>query len=73
VRIFSLNTASTRRCTYYDVSTFDVSLSKLFLINKLIKFIWNREELLHQWKKLIVLFAKRVMKITAVIIKEYHC
>jgi hypothetical protein len=43
-------------------------------IHKLIKFIWNKEELPHQWKESIVnLFTKRVMKLTVVIIKQYHC
>jgi hypothetical protein len=43
-------------------------------IYKLIKLIWNREELPHQWKESIVyLFAKRVIKLTAVITESYHC
>jgi hypothetical protein len=43
-------------------------------IHKLIMLTWNREELPHQWKsQLLYLFTKRVIKLTAVIIKAYHC
>jgi hypothetical protein len=43
-------------------------------IHKLIKLIWNKEELPHQWKKSIVVpIHKRVIKLTVVIIEAYHC
>jgi hypothetical protein len=42
-------------------------------IHKLIKLIWNKEELPYQWKiQLSYLFKKRVIKWTAVIIEAYH-
>jgi hypothetical protein len=42
-------------------------------IHKLIKLIWNREELPHQWKVLCYLFTEKVIKQTVVIIEAYHC
>jgi hypothetical protein len=43
-------------------------------IHKLIKLIWNKEELLHQWKESIVEpIHKRVIKLSVVIIGAYHC
>jgi hypothetical protein len=43
-------------------------------ICKLIKSIWDKEELPHQWKESIVVpIHKRVIKLTVVIIKAYHC
>jgi hypothetical protein len=42
-------------------------------IQKLVELIWNKEELPHQWKESIVVpFTKRVIKLTVVIIQEYH-
>jgi hypothetical protein len=42
--------------------------------HKLIKLIWNKEELPHQWKESVVVpFTKRVIKLTVVIIEAYHC
>jgi hypothetical protein len=40
-------------------------------IHRLIMLIWNKEELPHQWSRLLYLFTKRVTKLTAVI-KAYH-
>jgi hypothetical protein len=43
-------------------------------IHKLIKLIWNKEELLHQWKESIVVpIHKCVITLTTVIIGEYPC
>jgi hypothetical protein len=43
-------------------------------IHKLIKLIWNKEELPHQWKELIVVpIHKKGAELTVVIIKAYHC
>jgi hypothetical protein len=43
-------------------------------IHKLIKLIWNKEELPHQWKESIVVpIHKRVIKLTVVIVEVYHC
>jgi hypothetical protein len=43
-------------------------------IHKLIKLIWNKEELPHQWKSpLRYLFTKRAIKLTVVITEAYHC
>jgi hypothetical protein len=43
-------------------------------IHKLIKMIWNKEELPHSWKQsIIVPIQKRVITLTAVIIEAYHC
>jgi hypothetical protein len=43
-------------------------------IHKLIKLIWNKEQLPHQWKKqLWYLLTKRVIKLTVVIIKAHRC
>jgi hypothetical protein len=43
-------------------------------IHKLIKLIWNKEELFHQWKVSVVyLFTKKLLKVTVVIIEAYHC
>jgi hypothetical protein len=43
-------------------------------IHKLIKLIWNKEELPHQWKESIVApIQKRATKLTVVIIEAYHC
>jgi hypothetical protein len=43
-------------------------------IHKLIRLIWNKEELPHQWKESIVVpIQKRVIKLTVEIIEEYHC
>jgi hypothetical protein len=41
-------------------------------IHKLIKLIRNKE-LAHQWSQLWYLFTKRAIKLTVVIIEEYHC
>jgi hypothetical protein len=42
-------------------------------IHKLIKLIWNKEELPHQWRQLWYLFTKGVIKLPVVIIDVYHC
>jgi hypothetical protein len=43
-------------------------------IHKLIKLIWTKEELPHQWKKSIVVpIHKKGAKQTAVIFEAYHC
>jgi hypothetical protein len=43
-------------------------------IHKLIKLIWNKEELPHQWNEsMLHLLIKSVTDLTAVIIKAYHC
>jgi hypothetical protein len=43
-------------------------------IHKLIKLIWNKEELPHQWKESIAVpIHKKVIKLTVVIIEAYHC
>jgi hypothetical protein len=43
-------------------------------IHKLIKLIWNKEEMPHQWNGLIVVpIHKKGDKTTVVIIKTYHC
>jgi hypothetical protein len=45
----------------------------LSAIHKLINSVWNKEELLDQWKGLLLYqFAKRVIKLTVIIIVEYH-
>jgi hypothetical protein len=42
--------------------------------NKVINYIWNKEELPDQWKEpVIVPVRKRVIKLTVVIIIGYHC
>jgi hypothetical protein len=41
-------------------------------IYKLIKLIWNKEELPHQWSQLSYLFKKKVIKLTVAIMKAYH-
>jgi hypothetical protein len=42
--------------------------------DKLIKLIWNKEQLSHQWKESVVVpFSKSVIKLTVVIIGAYHC
>jgi hypothetical protein len=42
-------------------------------IHKLIKLIWNKEELPHQWKESIVVpIHERVIKLTVLIIEAYH-
>jgi hypothetical protein len=42
-------------------------------IHKIIKLIWNKEELPHQWKESIVLpIHKKVIKLTVVIIEAYQ-
>jgi hypothetical protein len=43
-------------------------------IHKLIKLIWNKEELPQQWKESIVVpIHKRMKKMTVVITEGYHC
>jgi hypothetical protein len=43
-------------------------------IHKLINSIWNKEELPGQWKKsTTVPIKERVIKLTIIIIVEYHC
>jgi hypothetical protein len=43
-------------------------------IHKLVKLIWNKEELSHQWKESIMVpIHKRAIKLTVVIIDVYHC
>jgi hypothetical protein len=43
-------------------------------IHKLIKLIWNKEELHHQWKESIMVpIQKKGDKLTVVIIEAYHC
>jgi hypothetical protein len=43
-------------------------------IHKLIRLIWNKEELPHQWKESIVVpIHKKVIKLTVIIIEAYHC
>jgi hypothetical protein len=42
-------------------------------IHELIKLVWNKQELPHEWKESIsYIFTKRVIKLTAVIIEIYH-
>jgi hypothetical protein len=44
------------------------------VICKLINSIWNKEELLDQWKEsIIVPFRKKGGKLTVIIIVGYHC
>jgi hypothetical protein len=46
----------------------------LSVIHKLINSVCNKEELPDQWKEsVIVPFAKRVIKLTIIIIMGYHC
>jgi hypothetical protein len=46
----------------------------LSAIHKLINSVWNKEELPDQWKEsVIVPFAKRVIKLTVIIIMGYYC
>jgi hypothetical protein len=43
-------------------------------INKSINSVWNNEQLPQQWKEpFIVLIYKKRIKLTEVIIEEYHC
>jgi hypothetical protein len=44
-------------------------------IHKLIKLIWNKEELPHQWKESIVvpIHTKRAITLTVISIEAYHC
>jgi len=43
-------------------------------IHKLIKSVWNKEELPQQWKESIIIpIYKRVIKLTVVIIEDNHC
>jgi hypothetical protein len=43
-------------------------------IHNLIKLIWKKEELPHQWKESIVVpIHKKAIKLTVVTIEEYHC
>jgi hypothetical protein len=44
------------------------------VIHKIITLIWDKKELPHQWKsQLFYLFTKRVIKLTVIITKAYHC
>jgi hypothetical protein len=44
------------------------------VIHKLINSIWNKEELPDQWKESIIApVHKKVIKLTVIIIVEYHC
>jgi hypothetical protein len=42
-------------------------------IHKIIKLIWNKEELPHQWSQSWYLFTKGVMELIVIIIEAYHC
>jgi hypothetical protein len=44
-------------------------------MHKLSNFIWNKEELHHQWTQYIILpiCKKMVIKLHVVIIETYHC
>jgi hypothetical protein len=44
-------------------------------IHKLINSVWNKEELLDQWKESIIVPVrkKRMVKLTLIIIVGYHC
>jgi hypothetical protein len=44
-----------------------------FKIHKLIKFIWNKEELPNQWKESIIVPVNKKGDKTVVIIGGYHC
>jgi hypothetical protein len=45
-----------------------------FEVHKLIKLIWNKEELPHSGRyQLSYLFTKMVIRLTAVVIEAYHC
>jgi hypothetical protein len=43
-------------------------------IHKLVKLIWNKEQLPHQWKESVMVpIHKKVIKVNVVIIEAYHC
>jgi len=43
-------------------------------ILRCINCIWNKEELLQRWEESVwYIFMKRTIKLTVVIIEEYHC
>jgi hypothetical protein len=44
------------------------------VIHKLIKSVWNKEELPDQWKEFIIIpVHKKCDKLTVIIIVGYHC